>query len=47
MITIFCDFHQFSAEKIAFFSKTDDMIKSLHNLALFRAKTPIFGENML
>jgi hypothetical protein len=35
MITIFCDFCQFSAKKLAFFSKTDVMIKILHNLALF------------
>jgi hypothetical protein len=35
MITIFCDFRQFSAKKLAFFSKTNVMIKILHNLALF------------
>jgi hypothetical protein len=35
MITIFCDFRQFSAKKLAFFSKTNVMIKVLHNLALF------------
>jgi hypothetical protein len=35
MITIFCDFRQFSAKKWAFFSKTNAMIKILHNLALF------------
>jgi hypothetical protein len=35
MITIFCDFRQFSAKKLAFFSKTNVMIKCLHNLALF------------
>jgi hypothetical protein len=35
MITIFCDFWQFSAKKLAFFSKTNVMIKVLHNLALF------------
>jgi hypothetical protein len=34
MITIFCDFWQFSAKKLAFFSKTNAMIKILHNLAL-------------
>jgi hypothetical protein len=34
-ITIFCDFRQFSAKKLAFFSKTNVMIKILHNLALF------------
>jgi hypothetical protein len=52
MITIFCDFCQFSAKKLAFFSKTYVMIKSLHNLALFWAKNDnffekIFGENIL
>jgi hypothetical protein len=35
MITIFCNFRQFLAKKVAFFSKTNVMIKSLHNLALF------------
>jgi hypothetical protein len=35
MITIFCDFRQFSAKKLAFFSKTNVMIKIVHNLALF------------
>jgi hypothetical protein len=50
-ITIFCDFWQFSAEKLAFFSKTSVMIKMLHNLALFWVKNAIFfaeffGENI-
>jgi hypothetical protein len=35
IITIFCDFCQFSAKKMAFFSKTNVVIKILHNLALF------------
>jgi hypothetical protein len=35
MITIFCDFLQFSAKKLAFFLKTNVTIKILHNLALF------------
>jgi hypothetical protein len=35
MIIIFCDFCQFVAKKLAFFSKTNVMIKILHNLALF------------
>jgi hypothetical protein len=35
MITIFCDFCQFSAKKLALVSKTNVMIKILHNLALF------------
>jgi hypothetical protein len=35
MVTIFCDFCQFSAKKMAFFSKTNDIIQFLHNLALF------------
>jgi hypothetical protein len=42
MITIFCDFRQFSAKKIAFFSTTNVMIKILHNLALFRVKNANF-----
>jgi hypothetical protein len=29
LITIFCDFRQFSAKKLAFFSKTNVMIKIL------------------
>jgi hypothetical protein len=35
MITIFGDFCQFSAKKLAFFSKTDVMINILYKLALF------------
>jgi hypothetical protein len=35
MITIFCDFSQFSAKKLAFFLKTNVMIKSFQNLSLF------------
>jgi hypothetical protein len=38
MIRIFCDLCQFSAEKLAFFSKSNVMLKNLHNLALFRVK---------
>jgi hypothetical protein len=52
MITILCDFREFSAQKLAFFSKTNVMIKFLHNLALFRVKdanffAEFFGENIL
>jgi NADH:ubiquinone oxidoreductase subunit 4 (subunit M) len=39
MFTIFCDFPQFLAKKLAFFSKTNVMIKFLDN---FLVKTPIF-----
>jgi hypothetical protein len=35
MITILCDFCQFSAKKLAFLSKTNVMIKILPNLNLF------------
>jgi hypothetical protein len=42
MITIFRDFWQFSAKKLAFFSKTNVMIKFLHNLAYFCVKNAIF-----
>jgi hypothetical protein len=35
MISIICDFCQFSAKKLAFFSKTNVMVRFLHNLALF------------
>jgi hypothetical protein len=38
IITIFCDFRQFPAEKLAFFSKTNAMIKIFHNLALLWVK---------
>jgi hypothetical protein len=42
MITIFCDFSQFSAKKLAFFLNTNVMIKNLHNLALFSVKNANF-----
>jgi hypothetical protein len=52
MITIFCDFRQFSAKKLAFFSKANAMIKILHNLAKFLVKNAyffaeIFGEKII
>jgi hypothetical protein len=52
MIIIFCDFCYFSAKKLAFFSKTNVMIKILHNLALFGVKNGnffaiFFGKNIL
>jgi hypothetical protein len=34
MITIFCNFCQFSAKKLAFFSKTNAMIKFSQKLAV-------------
>jgi hypothetical protein len=34
MVTIFCDYCQFSAEKWAFFSKTNAVIKFLQNLSV-------------
>jgi hypothetical protein len=45
-------FANFSAKKLAFYSKTNVMIKILHNLALFWAKNAnffakFFGENIL
>jgi hypothetical protein len=33
MITIYCDFCQFSAKKLASFSKANVMMKFFHNLA--------------
>jgi hypothetical protein len=42
LITIFCDFCQFSAKKLAFFSKYNVMIKNLHNLALLGVKNALF-----
>jgi hypothetical protein len=46
-----CDFWQFSAKKLAFLFKTNVMIKSMHNLALFWVKdanvfAEFFGENI-
>jgi hypothetical protein len=49
VITFFGDLGQFSAKKMAFFSKTDVMIKFLYNLALHilsqkrKKNLPIFG----
>jgi hypothetical protein len=42
LITIFCDFWQFPKRKMAFFLKTNFMIKLLHNLALFCVKSAHF-----
>jgi hypothetical protein len=42
VITIFCDFCLFSAKKMAFLSKTNVMIKLLHNLALIGVKNGNF-----
>jgi hypothetical protein len=35
IITIFCEFRQFSAKKLALFSKTNVMVNFFQNLALF------------
>jgi hypothetical protein len=43
MIAIFCDFRKFSAEKMAFFSKTNVVITFLHDLALFWVKNANFS----
>jgi hypothetical protein len=42
MITIFCDFWQFSAKKLAFFLNTNVMIKFCQNLALFWVNNAYF-----
>jgi hypothetical protein len=52
MITIFCDFSQFSAKKLAFFLNTNAMINFFQNLVLFWVKNAdffakFFGENIL
>jgi hypothetical protein len=52
MITIFYDFSQFSAKKLAFFLNTNVMIKFFQNLALFLVKNDnffakFFDENIL
>jgi hypothetical protein len=51
MITIFCDFSQFSAKKLAFFLNTNVMITFFQNLPLFQVKNAnffakFFGENI-
>jgi hypothetical protein len=47
MSTIFCDFCQISAKRLAFFSKTNVRIKFLHNLAMFGVKNAdFFGKNI-
>jgi hypothetical protein len=50
MVTSFSDVLQFSAKKLAFFTKTNVMIKFLNNLALFWFKNakflPFIGENI-
>jgi hypothetical protein len=52
MITIFCDFCQFSAKKLVFISKTNVMIKFFKKFALFCVTNAnlfaeFFGENIL
>jgi hypothetical protein len=47
MITNLCDFCKFSAKKLAFFSKSNVMIKCLQKLAVVSAKRPIFSPNVL
>jgi hypothetical protein len=47
MITIFCDFCQISAKKLAVFSKTNVMIKILHNLGLRGVKNGNFFADFL
>jgi hypothetical protein len=51
MITIFCDFGQFSAKKLAFFSKTKVMINFFQNFSFVLSQkrqffAEIFGENI-
>jgi hypothetical protein len=45
MITIFCDFSQFSAKKFAFFLNTNVMIIVFKIWLCFESKTPIFSLN--
>jgi hypothetical protein len=47
MITIFCDFCQYSATKLAFFSTTNVMIKILHYLAFILVKNAYFFSKIL
>jgi hypothetical protein len=51
MITIFCDFRQFSAQKLAFFSKNNVTIKFTQKLAVVGTKNAnifakFFDENI-
>jgi hypothetical protein len=47
MITVFCNFCQVLAKRLALFSRTNVMIKFFHNLALFWVKKRHFlGENI-
>jgi hypothetical protein len=48
MITIFCDFPQFSAKKLAFFFNTNVMINFFKIWLCFELKkTPIFSLNFM
>jgi hypothetical protein len=47
MLTNFCNFCHFSAKKLAFFSKSNVMIKLLNNLVLFWAKNANFFAEFL
>jgi hypothetical protein len=47
MIKIFGDFSQFSAKKLAFFSKANVMINYFQNLALFWVKNANFLQKFL
>jgi hypothetical protein len=46
MITIFCYFRQFSAKQLAFYSKTNVMIKFCSIKLCFESKTPIFANSL-
>jgi hypothetical protein len=46
MITIFCDFSQFSAKKLAFCLNANVMINFFQNLALARVKNAIFSQKI-
>jgi hypothetical protein len=48
IISIFCDFRQFSGKKLAFFSKTNVMIKIFAKTSSsLSKKTPIFSLHFL
>jgi hypothetical protein len=47
MITIFCEFCQFSAKKLAYFSNTTVLTNFLQKLAVVLAKNAIFSLNFV
>jgi hypothetical protein len=47
MLTSFCDFHQFSVTKLAFYLKTNVMVHFMQNFAVFCIKNAILKPHFL